>query len=128
MSDEERLERYAKLNLTEQEKQELLAYDRAVERGEKTEFDATAEQLKVEREMARTGTRKTPANYKFPKKKRKENATKGGVIAELAQFLAENSDFSVENLEIVNKERQIAFQIGEDKFELTLTQKRKPKK
>ena len=99
-----------------------------MERDERTEYDATPEQLKVEREMARTGTRKQPTNYKFTKRQRKPNATKGGIIAELAQFLQENSDFSVENLEIVNKERQIAFQIGEDKFELTLAQKRKPKK
>ena len=39
-----------------------------------------------------------------------------------------NSQFSVENIEITNKERQIAFKIGEDMFELTLVQKRKPKK
>lgn len=128
VTDAERLERYAKLNLTDKEAQELLAYDKAVERDEKTEYDATPEQLKVERLMARTGTRKQPTNYKFTKRQRKPNATKGGIIAELAQFLQENSDFSVENLEIVNKERQIAFSIGEDKFELVLTQKRKPKK
>lgn len=78
--------------------------------------------------MARTGTRKQPTNYKFTKRQRKPNATKGGIIAELAQFLGENSEFCIENLEIVNKERQISFQIGEDKFELTLAQKRKPKK
>jgi hypothetical protein len=28
----------------------------------------------------------------------------------------------------LNKERQIAFKIGEDNYELTLVQKRKPKK
>lgn len=128
MTDEERLSRYTKLTLNEKEKQELLEYDKAVERDEKTEYDATPEQLKVEREMARTGTRKQPTSYKFTKRERKPNATKGGIIAELARFLSENSDFSVKNLEIVNKERQISFQVGEDKFELTLTQKRKPKK
>ena len=31
------------------------------------------------------------------------------------------------NVEIVNKERQIAFTVGENVFELTLVQKRKPK-
>ena len=34
---------------------------------------------------------------------------------------------TVENLEITNKERQIAFKIGENSFEITLIQKRKPK-
>lgn len=116
------------MGLTNKEKQDLLQYDLAVERGEKTEFDATPEQLKVERLMARTGTRKSSPAYKFTKRERKPNATKGGVIAELAAFLAENSDFDVKNVEITNKERQIAFTIGENAFEITLVQKRKPKK
>lgn len=120
--------RYDKLNLTEEEKNDLLAYDKAVERGEKTEYDATPDQLKVERLMARTGTRKAPTAYKFTQRQRKPNATKGGIIAELAEFLEKNSQFSVENVAITNKERQIAFQIGENKFELTLVQKRAPKK
>lgn len=120
--------RYDKLNLTEEEKKELLAYDKAVERGEKTEYDATPDQLKVERLMARTGTRKAPTAYKFTQRQRKPNATKGGIIAELAEFLEKNSQFSVENIAITNKERQIAFQIGENKFELTLVQKRVSKK
>ena len=110
------------------EAEEVYAYDQAVKRDEKTEYDATPEQLKVEREMARTGTRKTPTAYKFTKRERKPNATKGGLIAELAQFLLENSGFEVKNLEITNKERQIAFEVGGERFELTLVQKRKPKK
>lgn len=127
MTDQERLTRYKRLNLSTSEEKDLLAYDKAVERDEKTEFDATPEQLKVERQMARTGTRKSTV-YKFTKRERKPNATKGGIIAELAQFLTENSGFSTENVEITNKERQISFKIGEDSFELTLVQKRKPKK
>lgn len=120
--------RYDKLGLTEAEKKELLAYDKAVEKGEKTEYDATPDQLKVERLMARTGTRKAPTAYKFPQRQRKPNATKGGIIAELAEFLEKSSQFSVENIAITNKERQISFQIGGEIFELTLVQKRKPKK
>lgn len=127
ISDEEKINRYKVLKLTKEEEQELLAYDKAVERGEKTEFDATPEQLKVEREMAKTGTRKTTA-YKFSKRERKPNATKGGIITELAQFFTENSSFSTENVKIVNKERQISFQIGGETYELTLVQKRKGKK
>lgn len=110
------------------EAEQVYEYDKAVEHDEKTEFDLTPAQKKVEREMARTGTRKTPTAYKFTKRERKPNATKGGLISELAQFLSENSGFAVENIEITNKERQIAFEIGGEKFELTLVQKRKPKK
>lgn len=115
------------LKCDREEAERVYEYDRAVDHDEKTEFDATPEQKKVEREMARTGTRKTPTAYKFTKRERKPNATKGGLIAEIAQFLSENSGFAVENLAITNKERQIAFEIGGEKYELTLVQKRKPK-
>ena len=60
-------------------------------------------------------------------KVRAENPTKSGIIAEIAQWLMENAGFSAENVEITNKERQIAFKIGENAYELTLVQKRKPK-
>jgi hypothetical protein len=62
------------------------------------------------------------------KRERKANPTKAGIIAEIATFLAQNSEFATENVEITNKERMIAFQIGEEKYEITLIQKRKPKK
>lgn len=118
----------AGLKCDRQEAEQVYEYDKAVDHDERTEYDLPPEKLKVERQMARTGTRKKPMVPKLTKRERKPNATKGGIIAELAQFLTENSDFSVESVEIVNKERQIAFSIGGDKFELTLVQKRKPKK
>ena len=45
----------------------------------------------------------------------------------MRKLLAENSENACKNVEITNKERQIAFQIGENNYELTLVQKRKPK-
>lgn len=115
------------MGLTPDEEKALLAYDKAVERGEPTEFDLSPEKAKIAQKFAHAGTRK-PTAYKFTKRERKPNATKGGIIAELADFLEKNSQFSVENLQITNKERQISFQIGGEVFELTLVQKRKPKK
>lgn len=113
------------LQISEKEAEDVIAYDKAVDRGEKTSYDLSAEQEKEVRKY-RQAERK-PTLYKFTKRERKPNATKGGLINELFTFLSENSDFATENVEITNKERQIAFQIGEDKFELTLVQKRKPK-
>ena len=111
------------------EAENVYEYDRAIDHDEKTEFDLPPDKAKVAQKMAHTGTRKAPTVYKFNKpRERKPNATKGGIIAELATFFAEKSDFSVENLEIVNKERQIAFEIGGEKYELTLVQKRRAKK
>lgn len=106
----------------------MLAYDKAVEAGERTQYDLTPDKAKIAQKFAHAGTRKQPTAYKFTPRQRKPNATKGGIIEELATFLEKNSQFSIENLEITNKERQIAFSIGGDNFEITLVQKRKPKK
>ncbi len=131
ITDEERIARYKSLNLTPEEEKELLEYDKAVERDEETEYDLSPEQEKIARKFAHTGTRKTtpkkPTAYKFSQKNRKPNATKGGIISELADFLEKNSQFSIENLQIANKERQITFTIGDNAFDLTLIQHRKPK-
>lgn len=130
MTDAERIARYNKLDLSEAEKQELLSYDKAVEATKEKllDFDLSPEKEKISQSFCRTGTRKQPTTYKFSPRKRKSNATKAGIVEELKSFLEENSVFSVENIEITNKERQIAFRIGEDSFELTLVQKRKSKK
>ena len=119
------------LGITEQEALELIEDDKAIDKGEKL-FELTDEQKKVAKKMTTSDTKNkksAPTVYKFEQKKtRKENATKGGIIAELAKFLTENSEFAPELVEITNKERQIAFKIGENDYELTLVQKRKPKK
>lgn len=109
------------------EAKEVYAYDCEVEKSNKTEYDLSAEKAKIAQKFAHTGTRKTPTVYQFKTGERKPNATKGGIIAELSTFLTENSEFSIENLQILNKERQISFKIGEETFELTLVQKRKSK-
>ena len=113
------------LNVTAEEAKQILAEDRAIDRGERMDFDLDPEAEKLAKKMANVGTRKT--NDQPTERKRKENPTKASIIAELAKFLAESSENACENVEITNKERQIAFKIGGNDFELTLTQKRKPK-
>ena len=54
----------------------------------------------------------------------KEDVTKERVIAEIADFLPKFA----ENVQILNKNKLISFQIGEDLFEIDLKRKRKPKK
>lgn len=117
------------LGISEDEALQVIADDKAIDKGEKL-FELSEEQKKVAKKMTNfdSKNRKKPIVVGSKSTKRKENATKGGIIAELTQFLTENSQFSIENLEILNAERQISFKIGEDTFELTLTQKRKPKK
>ena len=116
------------LGCTEEEALDIIAQDKAIDQGKRVEFDLDPEREKMAKKMANVGTKK-PTVYKFDTKdkKRKENPTKAGIIAELAKFLEENSENACENVEITNKERQIAFKIGENDFELTLVQKRAKK-
>lgn len=114
------------LQCSEEEAKQVIADDKAIDRGERMSFDLSPEEEKKAKKMANTGTRKsTKDTGEKVVKKRKENPTKASVIAEISQFLKENG---YENVEITNVERQIAFKIGENDFELTLVQKRKPKK
>lgn len=116
------------LKITEEEALDVIKCDKMIDRGERTPYDLSKEQEKLAKKFANVETHKKPTVYKWDKKKKKENPTKAGIIAELAEFLKENSEYAVENCEITNKERQIFFKIGDDAFELTLVQKRKPKK
>lgn len=111
------------LGCSEAEADDIIASDKAIDKGEKVDFDLTPEQQKEVKKYRAVGTRKTDKTQPS-ERKRKENPTKATVIAEIAQFLSENG---YEMVEITNKERQIAFKVGENAYELTLVQKRKPK-
>ena len=110
------------LGCSQEEAIQILLADKAIDRGERMEFDLSPEAEKQAKKFANTGTRQV--NGQKTERKRKENPTKATVIAELAQFLTENG---YEMVEITNRERQIAFKIGENAYELTLVQKRRPK-
>lgn len=113
------------LNISEEEAKQVIADDKAIDKGEKL-FEQTKEQKAVSKKMSATGTRKAPTVYNFDttKRERKKDSTKEEFIANLAQYL-ENC---VENVEILNPSKLISFKIGEDTFELDLKRKRAPKK
>ena len=119
------------LHCTEAEAEQIMADDKEIDRGKPMPFDLSKDQEKVARSYAKTGTRKTPPAYKLDntggKRSRKENPTKASIISELAKFLEHDSENACVEVNITNKERQIAFKIGENAYELTLVQKRKPK-
>lgn len=114
------------LGCSEAEAEEIIQTDKAIDRGERVYFDLSPEQEKQAKKLINATTRKKPANYQFAKRERKANPTKADIIQYLFDSLHEGYECS--DLEITNKERQLTFAIGEDKFELTLIQKRKPKK
>lgn len=127
MADTEQLKRIREgLKCSESEAQEILAYDKQVDKAtanERLEHDLSLELEKEAVKMARATERKKPTNYQFTKRERKTNDTKASIIFELSEFLKTR----VENLTIVNTERVISFSSGDNNYELTLTQKRKPK-
>ena len=125
-TNDEQIFAMRRLGMTEEEIEDVLRCDKDIDRGKRMDFDLDPETEKMAKKYANVGTRKTPT--KAEPKKRKENPTKSAIITEIAKFLAENSENACENVEITNAERQIAFSIGENSYEFTLVQKRKPKK
>ena len=114
------------LHCSEAEAREIYETDKRIDKGEKL-FELSAEEQKASKQARQTPRKPTAYNFDTSKRQRKENATKGSIIAELAKFLEENSENATKNVQITNKERQIAFTIGSESYELTLVQKRKPK-
>ena len=103
---------------TKEELAELAEYDKLVDKGIDL-YPLTKEQEKASKEVRKTHT----GVYKFTKRERKPNVAKQEIITKIANFLQNE----VENVNILNKERQISFTIGENTYEITLVQKRKPK-
>lgn len=130
---------FRKLGYTDEQIQQMLVDDKRIDRGEILEWDlspdehkkamkyanSTEKAKKTDKKSEKSGA--TAYNFDTSTKKRKENPTKANIIALLATFLAKSEEISAENVEITNKERQIAFAVGGNKYELTLVQKRQPK-
>lgn len=122
--DTERIQRIMNgLNCSAEEAAEVLAYDKAVDKGEKTAYDLSPAQTKVAQSYAHTGTRK-PTVYKFEKKERKPNEPKREIIAAIEETLT-YSDIQAESVTITNPERQIDFTFNGVKYRIVLSAPRK---
>lgn len=110
------------LGCTEQEAQDVVATDKKIDKGEKL-FS-----LNPEQEKASKKARRAPTVYNFDTSKRKkvENLVKRDLIQQLFQFL-NSLDEVITNIQIVNPERIISFDVQGNTYEFTLVQKRKPK-
>ena len=115
------------LKCTEEEALDIIATDKIIDKGGRTPYDLPIEKEKEAKKIASVNERKSKSADNQRGKVRAENPTKSGIIAEIAEFLTEESGFACENVQIVNKERLIAFKSGENCYEITLVQKRKPK-
>ena len=110
------------LQCSEAEAAEILAYDKAVEKGKKTPHDLTPAQNKIAQSYARTGTRK-PTVYKFEKKDRKPNEEKRELIRVIEEMLT-CSEIQAD-CTITNPERQIDFTFNGTKYRIVLSAPRK---
>lgn len=117
-----------RLGMTEMEALDVIDCDHEIDKGIAQEFDLDPQAEKEAKKLANATTKKKPTAYQFTQRERKANPTKESIIAEIAKFLMEESENACEDVVITNKERQISFSIGEHKYELTLVQKRPPKK
>ena len=124
---EKQMAAFRKLGYSQAQIDEMIEDDLAVDRGESLPWDMSKEEHKKAMKNANADEHKKPTVYKFDKRERKENTPKRAIIAEIYHFLVENAEFSPLNVQILNKERQISFDYADEKFEITLTQKRKPK-
>ena len=117
------------LDCTEEEALDVIKTDEIIDKGGRTQYDLPIDQEKEAMKFGAVKDRKAKDKEgNMRGKVRAENPTKSGIISNLADFLTEMSNFECENVKITNKERQIAFKCGENDYELTLVQKRKPKK
>ena len=113
------------LKISTEEATQIYESDKAIDKGEKQDFDLSPEQVKIGQKYAHAGTRKTPPVYKFDKRERKANPTKASLIKYLAECLAEFEGIS--NLKVEKKEKLITFSFNNENFDLDLIQKRKKK-
>lgn len=121
-AQKEEINRLMAIGMTETEAEETVLYDEAVEKGESTEYDLTAEQAKVAKKYTAVDTKKR-TEYTFTKRERKPNETKRELI-EIFKKALENAQIEPN---VSNIERQIDFLYENKQFSITLTEHR-PKK
>jgi hypothetical protein len=113
--DKDRIDLLMKnLGITESEAIEVLEADQQIDKGEKL-FELTAEQSKASKQ-ARTVPR-TPTAYNFTKRERKADDSK----RELIDLLVESLTPKVNNLDVVNAERELTFIYNDRKFKIVLS-------
>lgn len=109
------------LGITEQEALQVIADDKAIDKGEKL-FELTKDQQKVVKKM----TISTSAEKTTQKRTKtvKEDEEKNSIIEMLYNYLINQQ---MESVLVVNKSRQLSFALGDNCYDLTLTKKRKKK-
>lgn len=87
--------------------------------------DPTVAALTEKAKAAGTGAKATGERKERKAPIRKPDEVKRAMIAGLAEFVGDM--LGVTDVEVTNIERMVAFTFADEKYELTLTRKRKPK-
>lgn len=121
-TEEEAKKIAAILECTKEEAIDIIKTDKRIDRGEKL-FS-----LNPEQEKASKKARRAPTVYNFDPSKRKkvENLVKRDLIQQLHCFLNGLNEV-ITNIQVINPERIISFDVQGNTYEFTLVQKRKPK-
>jgi hypothetical protein len=122
---EQTIEKHIKLlGCTREEAIDIIETDKIIDKGGRTQYDLSKEEEKLAMKISGVNERRAKSTDNKRGKVRAENPTK----ADLIKFLFESlTEYDCQNLNILNKERQIAFSVGDNDYELTLVQKRKKK-
>ena len=102
---------------------QMLADDKAIDQGQRMEFDLSPEEEKAVKKAYVNSTEKT---LKKPRN-RKEDAVKRTIITSIYNFLNENLQFSPQNVVITNPEQKVSFDFEGENYTISLTRHRKPK-
>ena len=105
------------LGCDEQTAKEIIADDERIDKGEKL-FEQTAEQKANSKKYVSTGTRK-PMTPNLPKKERKADVEKRGLVELFAEVLKEQP--ACNTLTVTNIERQIDFEWAGRKMRIVLS-------
>ena len=126
-AQKEEIKRLMAVGMTEAEAEETVLYDEAVEKGESTDYDLTAEQAKVAKKYTAVDTKKR-TEYTFTKRERKPNETKRTIMKWL-KVLFDGFELKgeVSSVNLSNIERQIDFECDGKQFSITLTEHRQKK-
>ena len=131
---ERQMAAFKKLGYSDEQIEEMIEDDKAVDRNEPLPWDMSKEEHKKAMKYANadehkkpTAERKAPTVYNWSTdgKPTKGNATKEQIIAALATYMTENKDLGCMNVAITNKQGKIEFTCGDTSFTVSLTQHRK---
>lgn len=111
------------LKISREEAIQLIEDDKRIDKGEKL-FSLTPEQEKASKKARSAGRKPKTTVYKFDTTKRKkpENKNKSDLISVITGALTEHG---VENLELINPEREFTFTMDGIKYKIVLSLPRK---